>query len=83
MGEEGKIVRWFVFTVLVSLVPFVMVALNMWSDDKTVQLVALWPHGELLLVSTALAANAVGDLIPTRSFATRTKIVAPGSCIVY
>jgi hypothetical protein len=82
MGEEGKIVIWFVFTVLVSLVPFVMVALNMWSDDKAVQLVALWPHGELLLVSTALAANAVGDLIPTRSFATRTKIVAAGSCIV-
>ena len=77
-----RLLKWGIFTVLVSLIPFVMVALTLWSDDKDISLSALWPHGELLLVSTALAADAVGSLIPTAPRWERSKIVSAGACIV-
>ncbi len=79
--REG-ILKWLVFTVAVSLVPFGMVALSLWSGDKPLSLGALWPHGELLLVATALAADGVGDLIPTNPTASRAKIVAAGMCVI-
>jgi hypothetical protein len=78
----AKLLKWGIFPVVVSLIPFVLVALSLWSDDKVVLLSSLWPHGELLLVSTSLAAEAVGDLIPTGPGAERVKIVSAGSCVI-
>jgi hypothetical protein len=54
--------KWFLFTVLISLCPFLVIAIRLWNADQTVQFQTLWPHGELLLLSTALAADAIGDL---------------------
>jgi hypothetical protein len=80
MGQ--RILRWGIFTVAVSLTPFVLVAISLWSDDREVRVSALWPHGELLLVSTSLAAEGVGGLIPTGPALSGAKIVSAGSCIV-
>jgi hypothetical protein len=55
--------KWFLFTVLISLCPFLFIAIRLWGTDQTVQFQALWPHGELFLISTALAADAIGDLV--------------------
>jgi len=79
--KEG-ILKWLIFTVIVSLIPFGMVALSLWSGDKPLSLAVLWPHGELLLVATALAADGIGDLIPTNPTASRAKIVTAGMCII-
>jgi hypothetical protein len=42
----------------------------------------LWPRGELLLISTAIAANAVGDMVPTGPSASSAKIASTGGCII-
>ncbi len=82
MAEKGRLLRWFFFTVLVSLVPFGMVAVAFWSGDISFRLANLWPHGELLVVSTALAADAMGELIPTKATARRAKIISGGCCVL-
>jgi len=82
MLEKGRLLKWFFFTVLVSLVPFGMVAVAFWSGDTEFRMADLWPHGELLVVSTALAADAMGGLIPTNPTASRAKIVSGGCCVL-
>lgn len=42
----------------------------------------LWPHGELLLVAVAIAADAVGDLIGSSSKAGAAKVLSGGSAII-
>jgi hypothetical protein len=54
------------FTVLVSLIPFLITALIKAGQSGPFVLASLWPHGELLLVSTALAADGIGDLFAFR-----------------
>ena len=78
----AKILRWFIFTVRVSLVPFGVVALAKWADNAAFELSSLWPRGELLLVSTALAADAIGDLIPTGPSARSAKVATGGFCLL-
>ncbi len=59
----AKLLKWAIFTVVISLVPFGVLALNVLIEGNDIQVAALWPHGELMLVATALAADALGDLI--------------------
>ena len=79
---RDKLLKWALFTVVVSLVPFFMVALSLWSGDKPLHLASLWPHGELLLVATALAADAVGGLIPTSTRLGAAKVLSAGICVI-
>jgi hypothetical protein len=78
----SKLLRWFLFAVVISLVPLLFTGLTLWGDDKIVSLAALWPHGELLLISTAIAAEAIGGMIPTGPNAGSAKIVSTGACTI-
>ena len=77
-----KLIRWAIFSVLISLSPFGIAALNLWSGEKLVHLSMLWPHGELLLISTALASDAVGNLVPGRESARKARVAVVGSCVL-
>ena len=76
----AKLLKWVIFTVLVSFTPLILTGLILWADDKMV-LSLLWPHGELLLISTAIAADAIGEMIPTGPSARKSKIISGGSCV--
>jgi hypothetical protein len=79
----GKLLKWGFFTVLISLFPFGLVALNYWlSTGQAIELSKLWPHGELMLVATALAADALGDLIASSRPSSSFKIASGGGCAV-
>jgi hypothetical protein len=80
MGE--KLLRWAIFTVVISLVPFGLTAFNLYNSDKLFGLSSLWPHGELLLIATALAADAIGDLVPGNTNFTKSRIATVGLCVV-
>src|SRR5437899_9488588 len=77
----ARLLKWAFFTVLVSLAPLILTGLILWADDKMI-LSLVWPHGELLLISTAIGADAIGEMIPTGPTARNAKIVSAGSCIV-
>jgi hypothetical protein len=72
----AKVVRWTIFGVVFALLPFILNALVLWSNDKEVKLSLLWPHGELLVVCAAIAADAVGDLIGSGNGRKTGKLIA-------
>jgi hypothetical protein len=81
----ARILKWLFFTVFMSLIPFLLTGLTLWIDPKpgkAFEWSSLWPHGDLLLISTAIAADGLGDMIPTGSWATKSKIVSAGSCVI-
>jgi hypothetical protein len=87
-----RLARWLLFTVVISLMPFIMTGCNLWTDGKLDDVLRLWrygdllwPHGELLLVSTAIGAEAAGGLIASSSGPTVVKLLkisTAGGCII-
>jgi hypothetical protein len=77
----ARLLKWAFFTVLISLAPLILTGLSLWAEDR-MMMSLLWPHGELLLISTAVAADAVGAMVPTGPNARKSKIVSVGSCVV-
>jgi mannose/cellobiose epimerase-like protein (N-acyl-D-glucosamine 2-epimerase family) len=77
-----KLLRWSVFGILFALAPFLITILFRWSDGKDFDWNALWPQGELLIASAAIAADALGDVIATESESSSAKIICGGGCIL-
>jgi hypothetical protein len=62
----SRLFQWLIWSVIVGLGPFWIAALNIISGQKSIDwfpLGQLWPHGELMLVTTVLAADLAGDLV--------------------
>jgi hypothetical protein len=87
-----RVARWLIFTVVISLLPFIMIDISLWSHGKLEEVFAfwrhgdvLWPRGEVLLVATAIGADAMGGLIASNS-ANDTirlfKITTAGGCFL-
>jgi hypothetical protein len=58
-----KLVRWLIFSVVISLLPLLFRFALEATDGKSPTLSDLLSQGELLLISSAIAAAAVGELI--------------------
>src|SRR6267378_4957119 len=62
----SRLGQWLIWSVIVGLGPFWIAALNIISGQKSIgwfPLGQLWPHGELMLVTSVLAADLAGDLV--------------------
>ena len=73
--------RWGFFTVLVSTVPLVIAGLISWGDSRFA-LASLVRHGELLLITVAIGADAIGEMIPTGERGVSAKIALTGIVVV-
>lgn len=81
-SRSEKLTRWLIFNVMIALVPLSAGFLGLQLARQELSLHTLTARGELLLISSAIAAAAVGELIPAgRARATR-KLCAGGSCIL-
>ena len=65
----GKLFKWFVFNVLLAVLPFVSADIYLWFHKKFDDILKpwrhgdlFWPHGELFLIASAIGADAVGGL---------------------
>jgi hypothetical protein len=61
----ARLAQWIIFTVILALMPFIMTGVDLWTDGKFDGLFTmwqhgdlLWPKGELLIVATAIGAEA-------------------------
>ena len=79
---QEKLVRWFMFSVLVSLVPLALTYFNLWVDRRDVRLDMLVARGELLLISTTLGATALGELFPSTRENALEKLLSGGALVV-
>ncbi len=77
-----KLTRWFIFGVVVSLLPFALAYLNLWASKKPVKIEDLFSRGELLLVSTAIGAAAIGELLGIKETHALYKIIIGGCSFV-
>jgi hypothetical protein len=77
-----KLTRWLIFSVLISLVPLFTSYVGQLLDHRTASLDSVTGRGELLLITTTLAAAAIGELIPSGRERGTQKLLAGGSCIV-
>jgi hypothetical protein len=77
-----KLIRWGIFSVIIALLPVFFNLLTVGSRGGSLSLRQVASHGELLLISTAIAAASVGDLIASGSKLPMAKILAGGGCIV-
>lgn len=79
-----RLLRWFLFSVIISLVPLIFDGVLLWSRETPSRqiAVAVLAGGELLLISTAIAADAVGDLVGSGSTRTGLKLLVGGTCVI-
>lgn len=61
-----NIMRWLIFSVLIALLPIILVTISLPLHKLPVTFENTLSHGELLLVSTAILGEAIGDLILNR-----------------
>lgn len=76
--------RWFFFGVLCSILPLIakfLVQLSVKPEHESVLLQSLLERGELLIVSAAIAAEAIGTLVGSGSEFKLLKIIAGGCCL--
>jgi len=65
--DRLRLTRWFLFTIVASLVPFVFLAFGYRSAKHPEQIWLLSRKGELLLVGFGLAAGSIADAALFRS----------------
>jgi hypothetical protein len=77
-----KLAIWFVFTVIVTLAPFFLGFFQSIDRDQQFTFSLILGTGQLLLVSVAIAAAALGDLVAIEVSTNQRilKTVAIGSC---
>jgi hypothetical protein len=90
MGRAEKLVRWIMFSVLMSLVPLAASYFGLRLDRRPVHLEMLVARGELLLICTTLGAAAIGELFPSgrenaigKMFAAGTSLLGLVVCSLY
>jgi hypothetical protein len=74
--------RWFFFTILPAMTPFLWLVTKLWRRHEVISLADLFGRGELLLASSAFAAVGIGDLIGTSKKHRVKKYVASGCCLL-
>lgn len=77
-----KLIRWFMFSVLVSLVPLALTYFSLWVDQREVTLEILVARGELLLISTTLGAAALGEFFPGNRENALEKLLSGGALVL-
>lgn len=58
-----KLLRWITFGVIISLVPILLVYLDLLFEKKPITIENLIGHGELIVITWVLTAGALGELI--------------------
>jgi hypothetical protein len=78
---EATLIRWIIFSVIITLTPLFYNVLRNIGRGKGVNLVKLVANGELLLVSAAISAGALGHLFGSEGTMGRSEILSGGGCV--
>lgn len=78
-----KLIKWAIFSVAVALMPLAFHAIQLAWRGNPFSIGAIIGHGELLLVSVAIAAAAIGDLQGNKHSTLGTvKLLSTGFCFI-
>jgi hypothetical protein len=77
-----RFLRWFIFTLLVSILPILVSAIALWLSGDHPSIVEILGAGELLMICCALSATAVGDIVATKLRHPNAKLIFAGLCVL-
>lgn len=78
-----KVIYWFIFNVIIALLLFIVNLLVIVVKDDPLNLINLFARGELLIVSAAIAADAIGELILKGNNLNKyLKMIMGGLCVI-
>lgn len=77
-----KLVRWFIFSVTVALLPIMLNYLILLSSGQTPTVTTMFYRGDILLISSAIAAGAIGELIGSTDKFKIPKYIVGGLCVI-
>lgn len=77
-----KLTRWFLFGVIVALLPVIFNYLHLRTRASSVSFDDIAGRGELLLVAAGIAATAIGDLLGSSASMKVPKIIAGGFSVI-
>lgn len=76
-----KLSQWTIFSVIVALLPIGINAYKAFVNGDPIDY-TLISHGELVLVSAAIAAEAIGDIVVSGKTKGVVNMVAIGACLI-
>jgi hypothetical protein len=77
-----KLLRWLFFTVVIALAPILCCWHNLGLEGRIASPELLLGKGELYLISCALAAAAIGELVATGWEQATAKVICAGGCLL-
>jgi hypothetical protein len=77
-----KLIRWYIFSVLIALAPLLVGYLTLSLDRGVPALYLLTARGELLLISTTISSAALGEMLPGGRGSAVPRLIAGGSCVL-
>ncbi|SRR6266571_1180441 len=77
----NRLKTWFLFTIVFSIIPFVFIAFGYLFAEHPEKIWLLFRKGELLLVSSGLAAGGIGDAISFPSKHRTAQLLCLAFCI--
>jgi hypothetical protein len=81
LSKRGKVARWFVFGIFIAITPLMAEGLSLATSMQNLTLEHIIGKGQLLLIVTAIAAAAIGELIGSGQDMIILKIFAGGGCV--
>jgi hypothetical protein len=79
---QKKLIIWTTFSVLIGSFPIILNLLILFAQNKPIYFFDLFAHGELLLISIAIAAGAMGDMIYSKRFERVRDIASICTCFI-
>ena len=81
-GVFETVLRWIIFSVGIALIPLVVSPVIAFARGTPLDLLLFSSHGELLIVSAAISAAAIGQLIGSGRNLILAKVFCGGFCVV-
>ena len=78
----ASFLKWLMFQICFGLLPIGLNAVRILAEGDSFTWTKILSRGELLLISCALSAGAIGDIVAINTRHIGTRIVAVGCCVV-
>jgi hypothetical protein len=60
---KEKLMNWFAFNIFIAILPIIAHLAKLFNEGQNISFFDLFSHGELLLISVAITADAIGELV--------------------
>ena len=82
MSKQEKLIHWSIFNVSIALLPLLFNLMFLFIQEKFPGFNILLYRGELLIISAAISADALGEYVNGTITNKTAKLIIGGSCVL-